>query len=85
MKTTYAKDIHLIKGGKANWENTREFRDKKTVIIKEFTDKYALTISNEKNWMNRLLLKIRLRIEIWRKIEELSSLKNLHYSRCDQG
>jgi len=76
-----ARDSHVIAGGRANWEKTSEFQNKKDAIIKALTDQYALSISNEKHWIKRLLLKIRLRIETRRKLEELSSLRNLHHSK----
>ncbi len=71
----------MIKRGRENWENTNMFQKKVDEIKKMLTDKYALSILNEKSWLKRLLLKIKLQIEIRKKIEELSSLRNLHLSK----
>ncbi len=78
MKTKHTRQINLIEGGGEKLEQTSEFQKKVDDIKKELTDKYSLTILNEKNWIKRLLIKIRLRIEIRKKIEELISLKNLY-------
>jgi len=68
----------LIEGGRANLENTSEFIKKVDEIKKEVTDKYSLTMVNEKNRVKRILIKIKLQIEIRKRVRELSSLKNLH-------
>ncbi len=78
MKTKPAELFNLIEGGRANLENTSEFIKKVDEIKKEVTDKYSLTMVNEKNWVKRILIKIKLQIEIRKRVRELSSLKNLH-------
>jgi hypothetical protein len=78
MKTKPTELFNLIEGGRANLENTSEFIKKVDEIKKEVTDKYSLTMVNEKNWVKRILIKIKLQIEIRKRVRELSSLKNLH-------
>lgn len=78
MKTKPAELFNLIEEGRANLENTSEFIKKVDEIKKEVTDKYSLTMVNEKNWVKRILIKIKLQIEIRKRVRELSSLKNLH-------
>jgi len=78
MRTRQTRPINLIEGGREKFERTREFRRKVGEIRKELTDKYSLTILNEKNWLKRLIIKFKLQLEIYKRIEELSSLKNLH-------
>ena len=75
----HTKPFNLIDGGKERLEQTSEFQNKVDEIRKELSEKYSLTILNEKNWIKRLLIKIRLRIEIRKRIKELSSFKNLHF------
>lgn len=78
MKTKQTVPINLVEGGKENWQKTNEFNSRVNAIKKELTDKYSLTLLNERNWVKRLLIKIRLHIEISKRIDELSSLRNLH-------
>ena len=78
MKTKQTGQINLFDGGKQNWEKTDSFKSKVDEMKKELRDKYSLTLLKERNWIKRLLIKFRLMIEIRKRIEELSSLKNLH-------
>jgi hypothetical protein len=68
----------LIEGGRDEFEGTEEFMNKEEEIRKDLTDKYAQKLSNERNWVRRFLIKVKLGIEIRKKIRTLSSLKNLH-------
>jgi len=78
MKTKTSHQNNLIEEGKDNWESTNEYRNKVDVICKELSDKYSLILSAKKNWFRRLLIRIRFWREKTRKINELSSWKNLH-------
>lgn len=78
MKTKQTKPVNLVDGGKDEWEMTEEYRNNVTRIVNEVSDKYSALLTNEKNWIKRLLLKIRRTVEIERKINALSSLRNLH-------
>lgn len=78
MKSRQIKPVNLVEGGKEEWETTDEYRAKVNKIIKDVTDKYSPTLLNENNWVKRLLIKVRLKVEIRKRIQELSSLKNLH-------
>jgi len=81
MKTKQSNQINLFDGGRDEWEQTDEYRNRSSKIVKEVTDKYSTSLSNEKNWLKRLLLRIKLKREIQRLINELSSLKNLHVNK----
>ena len=78
MKTKQTKPVNLVDGGKDEWEMTEEYRKTVTRIVEEVSDKYSILLTNEKNWIKRLLIKVRLEIEIKRKIDALSSPRNLH-------
>lgn len=78
MKTKQPKQINLIEDGKNEWEQTDEYKGRVSKIIKEVTDKYSSSLLTEKNWIKRLLIKLRRTIEIEQKIREVSSSKNLH-------
>ena len=70
---------NLIDEGKANWERTDEFTRKVNEIRRELSEKYSLVLLAEKNWFKRLQIKIRRWHEMKKKIDELSSWKNLHF------
>ena len=69
---------NLIDEGKSRWESTDEFNKKVREIGRELSEKYIPILSAEKNWFNRLLIRIRCWREKSKKIDELSSWKNLH-------
>jgi hypothetical protein len=81
MKTKHTNQINLFDGGKDKWEQTEEYRNRSNKIVKEVTVKYSTSLTNEKNWLKRLLIKIKLKREIRTLINELSSLKNLHVNK----
>ena len=78
MKIKTIRKINLIDEGKANWERTDEFNKKVNEIRRELLDKYSPVLSIEINWFKRQIIKIRLWLEMKKKIDELSSWKNLH-------
>ena len=78
MKIKTPQKINLIDEGKSNWENTDEFKKKVSEIKGELFNKYTLVLSTEKNWFKRIFIKIRLWLELKKRIDELSSWKNLH-------
>lgn len=78
MKTTRNAPVNLFKGGRRSFENTPAFRQKVLAIEREVADMYSLSLVNERSWMKRLFIRIRLQLEIRRRIRELSSLRNLH-------
>ena len=73
--------LNLIVDGKDNWENTNDFEKKVHDIRLELSEKYSLILSAEKSWFKRLLIKIRQMIEMNKRVDELSSWKNLHVCR----
>jgi hypothetical protein len=78
MKIKATPKFNLVVEGKDNWENTDEFNKKVDKIKRELLDKYSLVLSTEKNWFMRLFIKSRLWLEVKKRIDELSSWKNLH-------
>lgn len=78
MKIKTRVKSNLIEEGKNNWENTDEFNKKINEIRRDLSQKYLPILSNEKNWFKRLLIRIRFWREKSKKIDELSSWKNLH-------
>ena len=81
MKAKQTNQINLFDGGKDEWEQTDEYRNRSNKIVKVVTEKYSTSLTNEKNWLKRLLIKIKLKREIQRLINELSSFKNLHVNK----
>lgn len=75
-----APRLDLIHEGKDNWEHTSEFRKRMNEIRRDLSDKYALLLSKENNWFKRLLIRFRHVIEMKKRVDELSSWKNLYVS-----
>jgi hypothetical protein len=82
MKSKQAKSINLIEEGKANWEKTIEFNKKVDAIRQEILVKYNLMLFRERNWFKRQLIMFQRMIELKKRIEEISSWKNLHIGAC---
>ena len=78
MKTPRPDKFKLIEGGRDEFERTSEFMNKVEEIRKDLTDKYSQKLSKERNWIRRFLIKVKLELEIRKRIRALSSLKNLH-------
>lgn len=78
MATNDERKLEIIEGGKEQFEEINEYKLKVAEIRRDLTDQYSLAVSNEKNWVRRCLLKIKLEIAINKRIRALSSLKNLH-------
>ena len=78
METNKPDKFKLIEGGRDEFERTNEFRSKMEEIRKDVTAKYLPTLSSEKNWLGRLFIKLKIEVEIRKRIQALSSLKNLH-------
>lgn len=78
MNKKMDEKIRIIADGRERFERTTEFERKVTEIKKEVKDKYSLILLEERSWIKRLVIRIKLNVEIRRKIAELSSDKNLH-------
>ena len=78
MKIKTTQPNNLIEEGKNNWERTDEFNKKVNEINRELLDKYSLVLSTERNWFKQQIIKIRLWLEMKKRIDELSSWNNLH-------
>ena len=78
METSKLDKFKLIEGGRDEFERTSDFINKVEEIRKDLTDKYSQKLSNERNWVTRFIIKIKLEIEIRKRVRALSSLKNLH-------
>jgi len=78
METSNPNKFKLVDGGRDEFEGTNEFRNKVEEIRKAVTAKYLPILSNERNWLGRLFIKVKIEIEIRKRIQALSSSKNLH-------
>jgi hypothetical protein len=78
METSKPDKLKLFKGGRDEFERTDEFMNRVEEIKKDLKDKYSQKLSNERKWVKRFLIKVKLEIEIRKRIRALSSLKNLH-------
>ncbi|WP_146260505.1 hypothetical protein [Algoriphagus chordae] len=80
MKINTNRQAGIFEGGKESWEKTAEFRKKVAQMKKQLQDKYEPDFSSQKNWVKRLILKTRVWLLIRKKISELKSGENLHFS-----
>lgn len=78
MKTSKPQKFNLIEGGMQKFEESSGFRRKVDEIRREVTRKYLPALANEKNGVRRIFIKIKIALEIRKRIHMLSSLKNLH-------
>jgi hypothetical protein len=83
METRRWNKFNLIEGGRDEFEGTNEFMKRIAEIKKEVTAEFFLTIAHEGNWLRRLVIKIKIENEIRKRINILSSLKNLHAISAD--
>jgi hypothetical protein len=81
MKTNTNRQASIFEGGKESWERTSEFRRKVTQLKKQLQDDYEPELSGEKNWFKLMIIKTRIWLDIRRKISEMKSGRNLHFSR----
>jgi hypothetical protein len=72
------KSLKLVSSGKEKWESTTEFIDKVAVIKKEVWEKHAGVLFRGKNPFKKIWIQILILVEIRRRIERISSHKNLH-------
>ena len=78
MKILPKKPFNLREGGKREWEMTDEYGEKVRKIVQEVTHQFAPALLNERRWIKRLLLRYRRFREIEKRIDALSSPRNLH-------
>ena len=78
METSDPDKFKFFQGGRDEFERTEEFMNKVEEIRKELMEKYSQKLSNERNWLRRFFISVKLEIEIGKRIRALSSLKNLH-------
>lgn len=72
------KPLNLTEGGRREWESTAGYAESVRKIVTEVKEKYSPTLMNEKNWRKRILISFRRWTEIKKRINELSSQRNLH-------
>ena len=68
----------IIADGRERFERSPEFANKVKEIKEEVNQQYALILLSERSWVRQQLIKIKLRIEVKRRIAKLSSSRNLH-------
>lgn len=83
MEPDQTNNPKLVEDGMKAFEETQQFRLKVTDIKLEVKEKYALILSSESNWLKRLVIKLRMQIEIGRRVSQLSSGRNLHAATVD--
>ncbi|MCI0617912.1 hypothetical protein L0244_33485 [bacterium] len=74
------KSFKLVSWGKERWESTAEFINRVAAIKQEVKEEYAGWLEIEKNLLKKLWIQILILVEIRRRIERISSHKNLHLS-----
>ena len=77
--------MKLIHDGKSNWKKTETFKRQSNEIKEAVTAKYSSLLALEQNWFKRILLHLKLQLELRKKIDELSSERNLHITGLIQA
>lgn len=72
------KSSNLTEDGRFEWERTAEYAIRVRKIIKEGREKYSPMLLNEKNRFKKMLIRFRRWDEIRRRVNEISSDRNLH-------
>lgn len=83
MKHNTKQKVSIFEGGKENWERSAEFRKRIHQLKRQIQDKHEPDFSSENNWFKRLILQTRIWLEMRRKISEMKSGRNLHFSRLN--
>ncbi len=78
MRPKTEKQNNLFDRGQEAWERTDEFKKRVNKVREELHDKYQALIDNERNWFKRQVIKIKFLIELKKRTNEISSMKNLH-------
>jgi hypothetical protein len=78
MKTNESDKLNLREGGKEEFETTNAFARQASEIRKEVIDKYAPLLLKQRSWLKRFFIKLKRENEIRKRIQQLSSWKNLH-------
>jgi len=78
METNKPAKFNLIENGRDEFERTNEFRNKVAEIRKDVTAKNLPILSNQRTWLGRLFINVKIEMEIRKRIDALSSTKNLH-------
>jgi hypothetical protein len=78
MKLGTDKQNNLFDGGKETWERTEEFKKRINTVRQEVRDKYQVRLDSERNWFRRQLIKLQFLMELKKRMNEISSAKNLH-------
>lgn len=78
MKTNKSDNLNLREGGKEEFESTIEFVRQANEIRKQVTDKYAPLLLQQGSWLRRFFIRLKRENEIRKRIQQLSSWKNLH-------
>lgn len=72
------KNIKIFAAGQDNFRHSITYRDKVFEIRHDIEEKYKNLLNAETNFLNRLILKIKMRSEIRKEISKIDSLDNLH-------
>ncbi len=78
MKSNKLIQFNLFAGGRKEFERTNEYKNRADEIVEDLRNKYSAALSNEKSRVTRLLIKAKFWMDVRKRINALSSLKNLH-------
>ena len=79
-KAMQDQPLHIISGGRRIWVRSTGYQKQVKEIKENVSAKYSGSLIVEKNLIKRLFLVIGRSIEVYKKISELRSYKNLHLS-----
>jgi hypothetical protein len=68
----------IISNGPKEFQKSKTYLDKDNAIKEETKTKYKFLFDKEHNFIKRIILKLRMEIEIRRKISKLRSLDKMY-------
>lgn len=84
MITKATVSTQIIASGREKYEKTSEFSAKKARIIEAVKLEYLPDIKSERRMLKKLVLMIKMQLQITKRLKQLSSDKNLHsFNPCE--
>jgi hypothetical protein len=77
-KTLDKMKSNIIESGPRNFKNSKTYLDKVKAIKEEIKTNYKSLLENEPDFIRRIILKLKMEIEIRRAISKLNSLEKMY-------
>jgi hypothetical protein len=78
LKTINKMKLKIIESGPQNFKNSKTYSDKVKAIKEEIKTNYKPLLDNEPDFIRRIILKLKMVIEIRRAISKLNSSEKMY-------